>query len=133
MKIQFNLDIDLATGLRHIYQNNWQTFCDLTIKCADGETVLAPKLILAIHSKYFAALFKHEPEKTTVTLPEFDSNLIKFLIKCLIDFDENDLNDIELDQLIRIADYFQMNNLVTVISELIEPELIKKMYQKFFI
>ena len=33
MKIQFNLDIDLATGLRHIYQNNWQTFCDLTIKC----------------------------------------------------------------------------------------------------
>ena len=61
MMIKFNLDIDLATGLRHIYQHNWPSFCDLTLICADGETVLVPKLVLAIHSKYFSTLFKHEP------------------------------------------------------------------------
>ena len=114
------LDNTLVTGLRRIYKNNWLNFCDLTISCADGEVVSAPKLLLAIHSEYFAALFRHEPGKTTVTLPQFDSGSVKFVIESLIFFDEKELSDVELDGVIRVADYFQMTDLVTVISDLME-------------
>ena len=86
---QHLLNNALATGLRDIYQNNWPAFCDLTIKCADGEIVLAPKLILAIHSEFCAALFKHEPKTHTLTVPQFDSSLVKLIIKSLIDFNDN--------------------------------------------
>ena len=33
---------------------------------------------------------------------------MKIIVKSLVDFDENDLNDIGLDTIIRAADYFQI-------------------------
>ena len=78
---QEQLDTALVTGLKNVYKNSWLDFCDLTISCADNETVSAPKLILAIHSEYFAALFRHEPGKTNLTLPQFNSDLVRLVIK----------------------------------------------------
>ena len=102
------LDSSLVNGLRSIYKNHWSSFCDLKISCGDGQTVIAPKLILAVHSDYFSALLKHEPETTTISLPQFDSALVTFVIKSLVDFDENDFEDVELGQVVSVADYFQM-------------------------
>ena len=48
----------------------------------------------------------------------------------LIDFDENDLKDVELDQIIRVADYFQMTDLVTVLSDLMKANITKENLQE---
>jgi hypothetical protein len=117
------LDSSLVNGLRGIYKNHWSLFCDLKISCGDGETVIAPKLILAIHSDYFSALLKHEPETTTISLPQFDSDSVTFVIKSLVDFDENDFDDVELGQVVRVADYFQMKKLVAIVSDVIITKL----------
>jgi len=117
------LDSSLVNGLRSIYKNHWSLFCDLKISCGDGETVIAPKLILAVHSDYFSALLKHEPETTTISLPQFNSASVTFVIKSLVDFDENDLDDVELGQVVRVADYFQMKELVSIVSDVINTKL----------
>ena len=57
----------------------------MTREDANEENVLAHKLILAVHSEYFAALFRHNPETlTTISLPQFDSVVMKLLIKSLV-------------------------------------------------
>ena len=117
------LDSSLLNGLRSIYNNHWSLFCDLKISCGDGETVIAPKLILAVHSDYFSALLKHEPETTTISLPQFDSASVTFVIKSLVDFDENDFDDVELGQVVSVADYFQMKELVSIVSDVINTRL----------
>lgn len=127
--IQKCLDSSLVNGLRSIYKNHWSLFCDLKISCGDGETVIASKLILAVHSDYFSALLKHEPDTTTISLPQFDSASVTFVIKSLVDFDENDFEDVELGQVVRVADYFQMKELVTIVSDVIITELTTKNLQ----
>ena len=117
------LDSSLVNGLRSIYKNHWSSFCDLKISCGDGQTVIAPKLILAVHSDYFSALLKHEPETTTISLPQFDSASVTFGIKSLVDVDENDFEDVELGQVVSVADYFQMKELVAIVSGVIISKL----------
>ena len=126
------LDSSLVNGLRGIYKNHWSLFCDLKISCGDGETVIAPKLILAVHSDYFSALLKHEPETTTISLPQFDSDSVTFVIKSLVDFDENDFDDVELGQVVIVADYFQMKELVAIVSGVITAKLTTENLQDVF-
>ena len=120
----------LVSGLRKIYENNWLDFCDFSISCEDDKIVLAPKLILAIHSEYFAALFRHEPQKSLLNLPQFNSDLVRVVIGSLIIIDEDQLMDAGLDQVIRVADYFQMTDLVMVISDLMGANITKENLQE---
>ena len=117
------LDSSLVNGLRGIYKNHWSQVCDLKISCGDGETVIAPKLILAVHSDYFSALLKHDSETATISLPQFDSPSVAFVIKSLVDFNENDFDDVELGLVVRVADYFQMKELVVIVSDVIIRKL----------
>ena len=117
------LDSSLVNGLRDIYKNWWSLFCDLKINCRDGETVIASKLILAVHSDYFSALFKHESETATISLPQFDSASVTFVVKSLVDFDKSDFDDVELGQVVRVADYFQMKEVVAILSNVIVNQL----------
>jgi len=127
-------DSSLLTGLHDLYENQWPTLCDLTIICANEEKVLAHKLILAVHSEYFAALFKHNPETmTTTSLPQFDSGVVKVIIKSLIlGTDVTELNDVGLYQIIRAADYFQMKDLVSVLTDMILAEMTTENIQDVF-
>ena len=117
------LDSSLVNGLRGIYRNHWSQVCDLKISCGDGETVIAPKLILAVHSDYFSALLKHDSKTATISLPQFDSPSVAFVIKSLVDFNENDFDDVELGLVVRVADYFQMKELVVIVSDVIIRKL----------
>ena len=127
---QEHLDETLIDGLKTMYKNNWTDFCDLTITCADGKKVSAPKLILVVRSEYFAALFRHEPQKSVLALPEFNSDLVRVVIGSLIVIDEKQLKDAGLNQVIKVADYFQMTDLVTVISNLMAANITKKNLQE---
>ena len=134
-KSQDLLGSSLLAGLHELYQNQWPTLCDLTIDCANEEKVLAHKLILAVHSEYFAALFRHSPETLqTVSLPEFDSVVIKVIIKSLVlGTDATELNDVGLYEIIRAADYFLMKDLVSVVGEMISAVEITSENIQFFL
>ena len=64
------LDTSLVDGLREFYKNSWPSLCDLTIQCSDGNSVPACRLILAIHSEYFAAYFRQEENTSSMYLFE---------------------------------------------------------------
>ena len=66
----------------------------------------------------------------TLNLPQFNSDLVKLVIESLIHIDEKHLRDVELDQVIRIADYFQMTDLVEVFSELMVADIKKENLQE---
>jgi len=117
------LESSLVSGLQEFYQKSWPSLSDLTIKCSDGKNVPASKLILAIHSEYFSAYFRQQPDSSIIELLEFDSKLIKTIVKSFLDFDEKDLHDVGLDEVIRAADYFQMKDLVIITSEIIADDL----------
>ena len=71
-KMSALLDSSLVNGLRDFYQKSWPSLCDLEIRCSDGESVPAYKLILVIHSEYFAALFRQQSDTSVIELPQFD-------------------------------------------------------------
>ena len=73
------LDTSLVDGLRDFYKKSWPSLCDLTIQCSDGNSVPACRLILAIHSEYFAAYFRQE--ENTSSMYQFESSLEKFSFK----------------------------------------------------
>ena len=76
------LDASLVEGLSDFYKKSWPSLCDLTIQCSDGNAVPACRLILAIHSEYFAAYFRQEENTSSMYL--FESllvNLHNFKIK----------------------------------------------------
>jgi len=126
LDFQTFLNSSFASGLRDVYENHWPAFCDLKIKCGDGETVSMPKLILAIHSEYFAALLRHEPDTSVISLLQFDSVTVNSVIKSLVHFDEKDLTNLELDQVIHVADYLQIKDLVSLYSNAIIAKISKE-------
>ena len=67
------LNTSLVDGLREFYKKSWPSLCDLTIECSDGDSVPACRLILAIHSEYFAAYFRQE--ENTSSMYQFESSL----------------------------------------------------------
>jgi hypothetical protein len=48
---------------------------------------------------------------------------VTFVIKSLVDYDENDFDDMELGQVVSVADYFQMKELVSILSDVINTKL----------
>ena len=85
---------------------------------------MAHKLLLALRSEYFAALFRHHPDIKTTSLSQFDSALMKVIVKSLVDLpDENELTSIGLAEVITAANYLQMNDMVSFVSDIISSNL----------
>ena len=76
------LDTSLVDGLREFYKKSWPSLCDLTIQCSDGNSVPACRLILAIHSEYFAAYFRQE--ENTSSMYQFESSLVNLVLQFLV-------------------------------------------------
>ena len=100
---------------------------DFTIICKDGVKVPTFKLLLATRSHYFAALFRQEPERSTLALG-FEGHLVKKIIESpiLIDLSKGIEDLDEVFQLFEIADYFQMDALVLSITKMLFDEFFKE-------
>ena len=85
------------------------------------------KLLLATRSHYFAALFRQEPERSTLALG-FEGHLVKKIIESpiLIDLSKGIEDLDEVFQLFEIADYFQMDALVLSITKMLFEEFVKE-------
>ena len=122
-KYQDQSDASLTKNLREFYKNQYPNFCDLSIKCADGQVVEAHKLILVLKSEYFSALFRQQPTLSELNLPQYEAPLIRVIIKSLVEINCEELEKHGLVEVLRAADYFQIKDLVDIISDLIAENI----------
>ena len=98
----------LLASLKELQSNgDWLYLADFTIICRNQEKIKSQKLLLATRSKYFQALFRMEPLKTTVEL-DYDGKIIQILMKSLVSSNFNKLEVNELLELLEVEDYLQM-------------------------
>ena len=122
-KFQELFDSSLVIGLREFYRKSWPSFSDVSIKCSDGKSIEAHKLLLSIRSDYFAALFRQEPDLQIINVPNFDSEVMRIVIKSMVQIDVKDFEQVGFVELLRAADYFQMKELMKVTSEIIVEDI----------
>lgn len=106
--------------LRSFYKQEYPRFSDVTLICNDNKAVEAHRLLLSLVSDYFNALFKHEPDKKEYSISEFDSDIIGWIVKhvCGADDDDqtNSIGDLDVIQLVKAADYFQIPSMMTFLA-----------------
>ena len=114
----------LVINLREYLTWN-QYLSDFTIICpSDNIQFQCCKILLAVRSKFFEALFRQEKEIKELKV-DFGSELMKIVLESLINVSENlkSLDVEELLQLLQIVDYLQMDELSTEIQTLLSEKL----------
>ena len=109
--IMVNYETKLLAALKG-FQENYRDLADFTIIARNHEEYKSHKLLLAVRSKYFEALFRTEPEKKSVKL-DFDGQILEIILKSLVSIDDGLLTDFEVEELLRIleaSDYLQMED-----------------------
>ena len=108
-------------SLKKFYEENYPNFCDVAIFCSDGKSVKASKLLLSLKSEFFNLAFKKDPKKEMITL-DFESKEVEFAVKnsYFVDFpsDPEDLKICEIKEVIKMADFLQMGQLLYQASKL---------------
>ena len=102
-----------------------QHLSDFAIVCIpDNVQIQCYKIILAMRSKFFEALFRQENEIKELKV-DFGSNLMEIILESLVRINDNLKNlDVEvLLQLLQIIDYFQMDELSAEIQTLLSEKL----------
>ena len=117
----------LITILRN-FQTDYSNLSDFTIICENGEELKSHRLLLAARSKYFEALFRQEPNRNSLEI-NFESSIMQIIINSLISIDLTQLEDEELQKLLEISDYLQMDTLTSEIETTLTNKLtIKNIY-----
>ena len=115
----------LLASLKELQSNgDWLYLADFTIICRNQEEIKTQKLLLAARSKYFQALFRMEPLKTSVEL-DYDGKIIQILLKSLVvssNFNELDVN--ELLELLEVVDYLQMVDCMSETEKMLAEKFV---------
>ena len=109
----------LVVALRW-FQANYDNLADFTIICQNEQEFKSHKLLLAVRSKYFEALFRQEPLKTSVKL-DYEGKIISTLLGSLVSIKHDDFDQLHLEELLQmleVVDYLQMTDC------LIEAEIV---------
>ena len=92
------------------FQVNYDNLADFTIICRNEQEFKSHKLLLAARSKYFEALFRQEPLKTSVKL-DYEGKIISTLLASLVSIKHSDFEKLHLEdllQMLEVLDYLQM-------------------------
>ncbi|XP_050427746.1 kelch-like protein 28 [Adelges cooleyi] len=88
-----------------------QTLCDVLLICDDGVQISAHKVILASASpmllKMFDGGFK-ETKEISMPIKDIESGILKSIVTCAYTF-QMDINNNNIEKLVRASDYFQFN------------------------
>ena len=99
----------LVVALRG-FQANYDNLADFTIICRNEQEFKSHKLLLAARSKYFEALFRQEPLKTSVKL-DYEGKSMSTLLASLVSIKHDDFEKLHLEELLQmleVVDYLQM-------------------------
>merc|ERR1712029_864435 len=101
---------------------NLSELSDFTIVSQEKQEFKCNRLLLAARSKYYEALFRQEPDKTTSKLA-FNGNLLRVILKSLVTAQFDDCNQEELLQLIEVVDFLQMPEMASEIEIILSSQL----------
>ena len=87
-----------------------QEIFGFTIICDGGHEVKSLKFVLAARSKFFMALFRHEPEKKSMKL-DFKGPIVQKIVNSFDGFTHRKEGLDKLFQLFEVANYFQMDHI----------------------
>ena len=77
-----NYENSLRTALQEIIVKN-PHLANFTIICNNGKEFKTHKLLLSSRSKYFEAMFRQEPQKSSVKL-DFEDQIIEIILNSLV-------------------------------------------------
>ena len=112
----------LLTALQEFTFNN-PHLTDFTIICQNDKEFKTHKLLLAARSKYFEAMFRQEPQKSSVKL-DYEDQILEIILKSLVV--SSNLNDSNLEQLIQlleVSDYLQMEDFTSEVGIAVSKQL----------
>ena len=116
----------LLTALQEIIvSKNSHHLTDFTIICQNnGKEFKTHKLLLAARSKYFEAMFRQEPQKSSVKL-DFEDKILEIILKSLVfpNLDDDGFNMEQLIQLLEVSDYLQMENFTSEVGIAVSKQL----------
>ena len=112
-------DDGLIEGLLKTYEESEPRFADFAIHCQNDEIVLCHKILLVLRSGYFDGLLRMEPETKSVSLSEYPVDVVKSVVKSAIAVDPEELKEVGLVEVLRLADFLQMEHLIKAVSPLI--------------
>ena len=116
-----NYEKSLLTALKS-FQENYRHLTDFTIICQNGTEFNSHKILLAARSKYFEALFRQEPQKSSVKL-DFDDHVVETVLKSLVCSDFNEFLVEDLLQLLEVTDFLQMEDYILEIMSAMSKKL----------
>ena len=95
---------------------NFRGLNDFKIVCEDGTEFHTFRLLLAAKSKYFDALFRHEPEKRILNLP-YEGHIMKIIMDSHLETEEFDKRIDDFFKVYEAADYFQIETIVKALQD----------------
>ena len=122
---------EFVKGLLEVYGKQPLPFGDFTIDCEDGQ-VEAHRLILALRSKYFDALFRLEGNKVrSLSLPQFSHDIMSAIVKSLIVADVEAIEQAGCKDVLQAADYFQIKHLAHDVSMILQERITEENFIEY--
>lgn len=118
-EVQKTSEQSLMVKLKKMYKGDPYPYCDVSLTASDGKQVHGHKLLMALRSDYFAALFTYEPTKSNFQVPQFDSKLLEVIIKSMVEINLQDIEEVGFVEYLQAADFLQLIDLVDAVSKLI--------------
>ena len=104
-------------------------FSDFTIVSIDQQEFPTSKTLLLARSKYYQALLRQEPSRTTSNL-DFNGDLLKIVLRSLVTADFGDCSFDQLLELLTFADYLEMPEMLNEIETILSNKLsMENIYQ----
>ena len=123
----FDLKSELCQKINQLFGQNgidgrFESLSDFTIIAENGEKLSTFKLLLAMQSKFFEALFRQEPDKKTIQL-NYDHHCLQKLCHCpfMTDIESHEMS--ELLKMLEISDFLQMDT----VSNLLQVKIHQKL------
>ena len=111
----------LRTTLQEIISKN-PHLANFTIICKNGKEFKTHKLLLASRSKYFEAMFRQEPQKSSVKL-DFEDQILKIILNSLVSSNLDGFKIEQLIQLLEVSDYLQMEDFTSDVGNYVAKQL----------
>ena len=122
----FDLKSELCQKINQLFGQNgidgrFESLSDFIIITENGEKLPTFKLLLAMQSKFFEALFRQEPDKKTIQL-NYDHHCLQKLCHCpfMTDIESHEMS--ELLKMLEISDFLQMDT----VSKLLQVKIHQK-------
>jgi hypothetical protein len=118
-ELKLNAESSSLANLRNFFKETPEAFSDFQIICSDGSVVKCHKIILASQSRYFEALFRHEPDRNSQELVDISFETVKTVVNFMSTALIEPLDEVDAVDLMTAANYLQIEALMYIAAKLL--------------